>query len=148
MKLREGVKSILRTKVEAWHYVPTAKNHAKDTSRKTADKLMESRWQNGPPFLQAPTDEWPQETNIPTLSPDDVELRRITVMCSQQRREGILDRLRRRYSDWSMVQRAVPWIILPLDRLNLHFWAESQDQACQRFDTGGDKCSARLIFLD
>lgn len=115
---------------EQWRYVDTKDNPADDTSRGLgANELIRSeRWWNGPNFLWKPL---PNETSFdPQVSPDDSEVRKVTVLASTSTEHSDLIDDIKHFSDWFHAKRVIALCVLfsqkmkqPQERLN---------QLCQR----------------
>ena len=95
---------------ERWKHVPTSCNPADLSSRGASiEELMSSDWLTGPPFL------WSEPLTLPPqphvhISPDDVEVKQLSLSLASQAITFSLDHRMRKFSDWNRAVGAVATI--------------------------------------
>ena len=100
---------------QQWRYVNSASNPADMASRGLDVRafLKKKIWPNGPPFLQRPQEEWPQNPDrLEEISPKDCELKCIHGNAAQIT-EGMdaTTRLIHHFSSWTRLKRAAAWML-------------------------------------
>ena len=100
-----------RTSPNQWHYVGTNSNPTDITYRGTgAQELIDNTlWWNGPDFLWSSPDDWDSVDDTPSISPDDPEVRSVSVRATQiqePRLSSLLERLTY-FSDWHQLRKAI-----------------------------------------
>ncbi|KAK3728019.1 hypothetical protein QZH41_000113 [Actinostola sp. cb2023] len=121
------------TSPKQWKYVDTKENPADDASRglSAKDLVNNTRWWNGPSFLWNPlylNDDADIETSI---SPEDPEVRKVTVLASTTRElPTLLERLKY-FSDWHRAKNAVALCLRYLEKLKCKSKEEKGNQPDQ-----------------
>ena len=120
---------------EQWHYVDTKDNPADDASRGLgANELIRSeRWWNGLNFLWKPL---PNETNFdPQVSPDDPEVRKVTVLASTSAEHSDLVDDIKHFSDWFHAKRVIALCMLFSQKMKLSLKKDSTNSAKEEDDS-------------
>ena len=120
---------------EQWRYVDTKDNPADDASRGLgANELIRSeRWWNGPNFLWKPL---PNETNFdPQVSPDDPEVRKVTVLASTSAEHSDLIDDIKHFSDWFHAKRVIALCVLFSQKMKLSLKKDSTNSAKEEDDS-------------
>lgn len=120
---------------EQWRYVDTKDNPADDASRGLgANELIRSeRWWNGPNFLWKPL---PNETNFdPQVSPDDPEVRKVTVLASTSAEHSDLIDDIKHFSDWFHAKRVIALCLLFSRKMKLSLKKDSTNSAKEEDDS-------------
>ena len=120
---------------EQWRYVDTKDNPADDASRGLgANELIRSeRWWNGPNFLWKPL---PNETNFdPQVSPDDPEVRKVTVLASTSAEHSDLIDDIKHFSDWFHAKRVTALCVLFSQKMKLSLKKDSTTSAKEKDDS-------------
>ena len=118
-----------------WRYVDTKDNPADDASRGLgANELIRSeRWWNGPNFLWKPL---PNETNFdPQVSPDDPEVRKVTVLASTSAEHSDLIDDIKHFSDWFHAKRVIALCVLFSQKMKLSLKKDSTNSAKEEDDS-------------
>ena len=124
-----------RASPEQWRYVDTKDNPADDASRGLgANELIRSeRWWNGPNFLWKPL---PNETNFdPQVSPDDPEVRKVTVLASTSAEHSDLIDDIKHFSDWFHAKRVIALCVLFSQKMKLSLKKDSTNSAKEEDDS-------------
>ena len=120
---------------EQWRYVDTKDNPADDASRGLgANELIRSeRWWNGPNFLWKPL---PNETSFdPQVSPDDPEVRKVTVLASTSAEHSDLIDDIKHFSDWFHAKRVIALCVLFSQKMKLSLKKDSTNSAKEEDDS-------------
>ena len=123
------------TSPEQWRYVDTKDNPADDASRGLgANELIRSeRWWNGPNFLWKPL---PNETSFdPQVSPDDPEVRKVTVLASTSAEHSDLIDDIKHFSDWFHAKRVIALCVLFSQKMKLSLKKDSTNSAKEEDDS-------------
>ena len=104
------------TSSDQWRKASSEDNPADDASRGlSAQKMVsEGRWMEGPPFLWKKESSWPSApSEIPEVQDDDKEVKRLAKSCAvaDEEKGDSFDVLKRRYSCWYRLKKAVAWIL-------------------------------------
>ena len=96
-----------QTSPNQWHYVGTKSNPADIASRGTgAQKLVDNTlWWNGANFLWSSPENWNSVDDVPSLPPEDPEVKKVSVRATQTR-EPKLSSLQERLTYFSIWHRA------------------------------------------
>ncbi|XP_072020362.1 uncharacterized protein [Amphiura filiformis] len=96
-----------------WHYVKSESNPADECSRglKVQKFLDNTRWINGPEFLQEPEDKWPEMPRQRSIDIDDPEVKKLVISHATVIKDSAIDKLLTYYSSWYRLRRAVAWIL-------------------------------------
>ncbi|CAK1596689.1 unnamed protein product [Parnassius mnemosyne] len=135
------------TKKNEWRWLPSKENVADDATRATPEGFDEShRWFRGPPFLQRPPAEWPQEEK--TTQYDTGEKREICKIAvkSEDSTTTHLPQIGR-FSKWIRLIRATARVLLFIDmcRPNKHVVkaGRKRNKARQGSDPGWQRTNKR-----
>ncbi|XP_022804737.1 uncharacterized protein LOC111341954 [Stylophora pistillata] len=100
-----------RTSPNQWHYVGTKSNPADIASRGTsAQELIDNTlWGNGPNFLMNYPEDWSSVDDVPSIPPEDPEVKKVSVRATQTQ-EPKLSSLQERltyFSSWHRAKKAI-----------------------------------------
>ena len=100
-----------QTSPSQWHYVGTKSNPADIASRGAgAQELLNSPlWWNGPDFLWNTSEDWNSVDDVPSIPPEDPELRKVSARATQTQ-EPKLASLQERltyFSSWHRAKKAI-----------------------------------------
>eukprot|EP00794_Sanderia_malayensis_P000823 gene823-120_t len=92
-----------------WRHIPSEDNVADDLSRGVKVQELNSRWMNGPVFLQDVEETWPTTSHVSALQ-EDKERCQLKNVCTvmNEKAEHLIDY--ERISSWKKLIRIVAWI--------------------------------------